>query len=97
MNYKHYERVDVIELQTFNLIMSNLIAMAYVKQIYISTYQYMKLSYFMFDTLIFIPFVTDTVHYMQACRVKIMQQKHFGTLVKTSSEEKRTNLQVYFQ
>ena len=85
MNYKHYERVDVIELQTFNLIMSNLIAMAYVKQINISTY--MKLSSFMFDMLMAdsIPFVPDTVQYMPACRVKIMQQKHFGTVVKTSA------------
>ena len=65
--------------------MSVLIAMAYVKQINISTY--MKLSSFMFDMLMAdsIPFVPDTVQYMPACRVKIMQQKHFGTVVKTSA------------
>ena len=94
--YKHYEQVDVIEQQIFNLIMTVLIAMAYVKQIKISTY--MKHSSLMFDMLMAdsIPFAPDIVHYMPACRVKVVQQKHFGTLVKTSSEEKRTNLQVFF-
>ena len=62
--------------------MTVLIAMAYVKQIKISTY--MKHSSFMFDMLMAysIPFAPDTVHYMPACRVKNYAAKAFRYLSK---------------